>query len=191
MDTVKPTLLKVSVVLSKIMEVANWVLDAALIIGIILFAVSGTVPFVIEGNVGDVLSIYGYEVQVVGPDGMVFGAVYVLTMVCGVIVASLVAMVFRNIYLICRLAQGQTSHAKGATPFQPDNVRMVREIGIFAIAIPVVQLIFDIIIRLVAGADWSTSGIGVEGFVFGVAMLCLSQVFAYGMQLQRDADGLI
>ena len=45
--------------------------------------------------------------------------------------AALMAMVFRNVYLIFKTAEGKTWFSKGATPFQPDIVRMVREIGIF------------------------------------------------------------
>ena len=63
-----------------------------------------------------------------------------------VIILSLMAMVFRNLYLIIK-------RSETGTPFQPDNIRMLREIGIFAIAIPIVGLIMSIVCRLVLGVD--------------------------------------
>ena len=184
-------LIKASGVLAKVMEVFNWVLCVALVIGCALFALSGTLPTVSDALPGDALNVYGFEVAVVDGSGTILGAAVYTVLICGAVVASLVAMVFRNIYLIGRLTLGQSRHAKGAIPFQPDDVRMVREIGMFAISVPVVQLAFNIIARIAVGFDAEVSGFAFMGIVFGIAMLCLSQIFAYGMELQRDTDGLI
>lgn len=61
------------------------------------------------------------------------------------------AMVFRNVYLIFRTAKGKTWFAKGDTPFQKDIVRMVREIGIFYLAVPIVSLLMSVVAVLVLG----------------------------------------
>lgn len=184
-------LIKGTAVLAKIMEVIHWVLCVALLVGVVLFAVKDWVPTVSGIEPGATANIMGYSVQVVSDDGILIDAAVYNVLIGGIIVAALTAMVFRDIYLICRFTQGASVHAKGAVPFQPDNVRMVREIGIFSIAIPVVQLICSVVARLTVGADLEVVSFTYMGIVFGVAMLCLSQVFAYGMQLQRDADGLI
>ncbi len=102
---------------------------------------------------------------------------------------GLMAMIFRNIYLIVKTAEGETWFSTGATPFQPDNVRMVREIGIFLILIYVVGLIIE------AGAYIACQDI--EGsttmmpLVFGIIVICLSKMFEYGQKLQETEDGLI
>lgn len=46
-------------------------------------------------------------------------------------------------------------------------IRLVREIGYFCIAIPAVE------------------------FIFGFAVLCLSQFFSYGMKLEQEIEGLV
>lgn len=192
MDTsMNPILVKGTYVISKIMEVINWVLCAVLLVGAILVTAN---PFFLNGAVdgfSDTVTIYGFAVGLFNEEGVFLNGILQATLVIGAIISSLIAMVFRDIYLIGRLTLGQTVHAKGSTPFQPDNIRMIREIGIFAISVPVVQLLGSIILRLVFGSDVDISGFVYMGLVFGIAMLCLSQVFAYGTQLQRDTDGLI
>ena len=101
----------------------------------------------------------------------------------------IMAMIFSNIHLIVKTAEGDTWFSTGATPFQPDNVRMVREIGIFLIMIYVVGLIIE------AGAYIACQD--VEGsttmmpLAFGIIVICLSKMFEYGQKLQETEDGLI
>lgn len=185
------TLVKGTYVVSKIMEVVNWVLCAVLVVGAIFVSVNPLFLASVVDGFSDTVTIYGFAVGLFNEEGVFLNGILQATLVIGAIISSLIAMVFRDIYLIGRLTLGQTTHAKGSTPFQPDNIRMIREIGIFAISVPVVQLVGSIILRLVFGVDADISGFVYMGLVFGIAMLCLSQVFAYGTQLQRDADGLI
>ena len=65
---------------------------------------------------------------------------------------------------------------------------MLREIGIFSIAVPVVSLIMSIITRLESGAEVSSS---FEGLVLGVVVLCITQFFAHGVEIEKDIDGLV
>ena len=103
------------------------------------------------------------------------------------------AMICRNIYLIFKTANGETKFSQGKTPFQPDIVRMIREIGIFSIAIPIVEIIMSIVGSLVLGplgAEFDFS-VNLVSVFFGLVVLCLSQFFAYGVQLQKETDGLV
>lgn len=100
-------------------------------------------------------------------------------------------MVFRNIYLILRTSEGKTWFAKGETPFQDDVVRMVREIGIFSISVPVLQLLISTVARLLLGVNSVEISVQLSGLMTGLVALCLSQIFAYGMALQNDVDGLV
>lgn len=118
------------------------------------------------------------------------GRAYIIFFITVLIVSALMAMVFRNVHLSLKTAEGRTKFSRGETPFQPDIVRMVREIGIFLIAIPVVEFIMSIIGRIAIGpyAEISTS---FNGVMIGLIVLCLAQFFAYGAQLQEDSDGLV
>ena len=116
---------------------------------------------------------------------------FVLFFLTMVLTFALMAMCARNVHLIFKTSEGKTWFSKGETPFQPDNIRMVREIGIFLIAIPVVQLIMSIIARIALGPDMVESGLGMQSIFTGVVVLALSRYFAYGMQLQNDVDGLL
>lgn len=137
------------------------------------------------------MSTYGFELSAVQPDGALSTAAVSLFSGGTVIILSLMAMVFRNVSLIFRTAQGKTWFSQGGTPFQKNIVRMVREIGVFYLAVPVVGLLLSAAARLMLGPDACEIMVNVEGLVTGLLLLCLSQVFAYGMQLEQDVDGLV
>ena len=94
------------------------------------------------------------------------------------------AMIFRNLHLIIKKSEG-------TTPFQHDNVRMFREIGIFSIAVPVVGFVMSVIARIVIGVENAEIYNGFEGFVIGIVVLCITQFFAQGIELEKDVDGLL
>ena len=95
----------------------------------------------------------------------------------------LTAMIFRNVYLILKNSVD--------TPFKADNVRMIREIGIFSIAIPIIGLIISIITRIVLGHEMIEMSVDLDGFVMGILVLFLTQIFKRGIELQNDVDGLL
>ncbi len=105
------------------------------------------------------------------------------------IVVALMAMIFRNVYLILKTAKGKTWFAKGDTPFQQNIVRMFREIGIFFIAVSVMSIISEIVVCLVGGE--LTSGFNYLSCFIGLVFLCISQFFNYGTRLEKDLDGLV
>lgn len=188
MDT---TLIKGTYIIAKIMEVGNWILGIVLLAGAILVTANPEMLALAHDVFEGTVNVYGFEVGLFNCNGVFLNGMLQAVFIIGALVSGLMAMVFRDIYLIGRFTLGQTRYAKGTTPFQPDNVRMIREIGIFAIAVPLVQYLGSVILRIIFGADADISGFAYMGFVFGIAMLCLSQVFAYGVQLQQDTDGLI
>ena len=101
-----------------------------------------------------------------------------------VLILGLMAMIFRNLNLIVKKSEG-------ATPFQPDNLRMFREIGYFSIAVPVVGLVMSIIARLVIGVEVAEISSNFGGLVIGIVVLCISQFFAHGIEIEKDIDGLL
>lgn len=179
---------KVTSVVSKVFEVIHWVAAIAMIVVLAGSAasagwLSGIIETVASGQ-NATLSAYGFEVMVADGAGNINMTLVLLFSIGTFIILGFVAMVFRNIYLIIKKSQN-------ATPFQKDNVRMLREIGIFSIAVPVIGLIMSIVIRLVVNVDAVETSVNLGGFVIGIAVLCLTQFFAHGLKLEADVDGLL
>ncbi|MBQ9060402.1 MAG: DUF2975 domain-containing protein [Firmicutes bacterium] len=187
---------KAVIIISKILEVAHWI-GCGFMIVITIALAAGKDGIV--SNLSDIsmsaeeLEMYGFTVGSENGGPLPAGG-FILFGIAGIIILALMAMVFRNIYLIFKTALGQTKFSEGETPFQPAIIRMTREIGYFCIAIPVVQLILCIIAAIVSGAG---TGTGIEASVqfstlfFGLIILCLSRFFSYGLQLQKDTEGLV
>lgn len=175
---------KIVKIVAKILEIAHWVAAA-------LFLCAAIVPkwfegFIDEADVGNSigLSVYGFEISAPVSDGVIDAKAFVLFAIAAFLILCLMAMVCRNLYLILKKSEN-------STPFQKDNTRMVREIGIFSISIPVIGLIMSIIARLVIGHGAIQIATRIDGFITGIIMLCLSQAFAHGVSLEKDVDGLL
>ena len=101
-----------------------------------------------------------------------------------VLILAVMAMVFRNLHLIFR-------NSENATPFQLENIRRMKEIGVFSIAVPVVGFIMSVLIRLIIGVENAEIRIDLGGIFMGVIVFCLTQYFAHGAKLEQDVDGLL
>ena len=182
---------KAAVVLTKIIEVFHWVAVGLLSASLIVYFLNDNLlKYLMDVGNGE-FAVSGYSVNVLSESGDLIAGAFVPALTAGIIVCGLTAMIFRNIYLIFKTTNGKTKFSKGTTPFQPENVRMLREIGIFALLIPAVEFICDVITKIIVGVDFVESSISITGIVLGIAVLCLSQFFVYGMELQRDSDGLL
>lgn len=181
----RKTLYKVTRVVAKIGEIGHWIAAVAALVGLVLTLVLGA-GAVSAGlaEAGRELNVYGFEVTAVTAQGEPDMPALRLVLVAGAMLYALMAMVFRNVYLILK------STENGASPFLPDNVRMVREIGIFFLAQPVVGLLASWIGRLILGPEAEIS-VSLVGIVTGLVLLCLSQAFARGQALESDVDGLL
>lgn len=185
----KGILSKTAMVGSKVLEILHWVLAVSLIAVIILCAVypAGVGDFLqSEGEFADFahLTVGGFGVSVVNAQGNYDVIALMMFSIGAVLMTGLMAMIFRNIYLILR-------KSRCGTPFVKDNVRMIKEIGIFSIAMPVVGFIMSIITRMVCGVEVAEVSVDFGGLMMGLVMLCLTQCFAYGVMLQEDVDGLL
>ena len=180
---------------AKVLEVGHWLATAAAAVLLVLSlaAKDRLAAFLSDAGraFGPRACVYGFELAAANPEGILTPASVTLFSIGAVVIFSLMAMVFRNVCLIFRTSQGKTWFAKGDTPFQKDIVRMVREIGIFCISVPAVGLVMSVIARLALGTEALEMSVNLSGFITGILILCLSQVFAYGVQLQKDEDGLL
>ena len=126
---------KIGMIITKILEVFHWV-GAALMLGATICSVTAPdfvkyfVSFDAKECCGANLTVYGFEVNAPVVKGSVEMTSFFIFGIGAVIILTVMAMVFRNLYLIFK-------NSENATPFQKDNVRLVREIGIFAIAMDV------------------------------------------------------
>lgn len=181
-------------VLSKILEIVHWVAAAVMLVLFVVSFLSGEwlSSMIVQENSRDVsLSTYGFELVVIAPSGEPDLAAIRIFALGAMPVLGLMAMVFRNVYLILKTARGETKFSKEVTPFQPDVVRMIREIGIFYLAVFAVSLLFTCIAGLILGPESCESSMDLGHIMVGVLILCLSQIFEEGTRLREDVDGLV
>lgn len=184
-------LTKFTLCFSRVMEILCWIADALAAL-VVVFSVffrgwleeqmlfSTTIPDI---NIGDL--------SMAMANGRPSGATVTLSALAGVVLLGLSAMIFRNIYLILKTAQGETKFSKGSTPFQKDVTRMVREIGIFLISTSAVSLLWSIGLRFILGVESVELSVELDTALIGMMVICLSQFFDYGTKLQEDVDGLL
>lgn len=180
---------KITKVVAKILEVFNWVGTVLLLCATVCSLatpqwVNKFVGFDAKECCGANLNVYGFEVNAPYKNGTVDMKMFFIFGIGAVIIMALMAMIFRNIYLIVKKSEN-------STPFQKDNIRMLKEIGIFSIAMPIVGMIMSFIITLVFGVDKVEMSVNQLGIFMGIAVLCITQFFSHGMQLEEDVDGLL
>lgn len=176
-------LIKITTTLAKICEILLWIANGAMVISlfICLFAKDMIEATLMESLDDGTISVSGFETQLIDSTGSINRFALACALIAGIVAISLTAMIFRNITLIF----------KSESPFCKDNIRMVQEIGIFAISIPAVQVILSILVTLAIGHEYSEVAVDFKTVVFGFVILCLSQYFRYGATLEKDMDGLV
>lgn len=182
---------KAVIIISKIFEIGHFIgagLATAIFIGLMTGGKDLMTKLSSASGTESMLEGYGFSVQAANGAPLTIGgcAVFFFTLT---VVFIIMAMIFRNIYLVFKTSAGETKFSTGETPFQPANVRMVREIGIFAIAFPVFELIMSMAAKIFVPSLETSADISMV--VFGLVVLALSQFFAYGVELQEDTDGLV
>ena len=183
---------KITEVIAKVLQILYVIAAVATLVGGLIMIAIGLTDLDMEKFMGDsdsMINTWGMAIStaMVSSDDIVkvLGAALIVSS----ILYLLATMIFRNIYLIVRTARGGTWFSKGETPFQDDNIRMVREIGIFLIAMYIVQLVGTGIVHLVASHVESSTSMMV--LFLGIIMICLSKIFEYGKGLEETQEGLI
>ncbi len=180
---------KLGTVITKILEVFHWVAVGLMTAATVCSAVAPKwigyfVSFDAKKCCGAQLSVYGFEVSAPYENGKVDLTTFLLFGIGAVIILALMAMVFRNLYLIFKKSETET-------PFHKDNIRRFKEIGIFSIAIPVIGIIMSAVVRLVIGVDAAEISVNQGGIFMGIIVLCLTRFFIHGAKLENDVDGLL
>lgn len=186
---------KAALVVAKCLEIAHWigVIVMAALFVCSLIAKDQFYRLIDQGSLlyAPTLTTYGFDIQIVDAAGNISFAALTLFFIETAIVLSLMAMVFRNIRLTIKTLCGTNPHTRRTTPFQPDVVRMLREIGIFFLSVSGIALIFSTAAMLILGPEAAEISINLDSLIMGLFVLCLTQVFSYGMGLEADVDGLV
>lgn len=176
---------KAVTVLTKLAEIGHWIAAVGMVVGLVLTLIMGMEAVLFSPqDFGQSLATYGFEVEVVSAAGQLEMNALRLFCLGAAVILGLMAMVFRNIHLIMK-------RSENASPFQKDNVRMVREIGFFLLGVPAVGLAISGIVFAVVGPETAELSVRLDSFVMGLVVLCLSRFFARGMELEADVDGLL
>ncbi len=178
----------VTAILSRVIEIACWLVAACLIVSAIVLTI----------NRNDVMTAYesgmfsADSVKITGTQGDMTGW-FVEAIVNGkiafvffpyTIILVLTAFIFKGIYDVFK-------KSNTASPFSIENVNRIKKIGYLAIAIPVCKAVMQLIVLAAVGGTDVNLSISLSEFVFGLVALCLSQYFAYGAQLESDVEGLL
>ena len=120
---------------------------------------------------------------ITGPDKELTMGTYMLYTGAAVIELPLAALVFRRIWQIIKLSWA-------STPFQKPVVDKVKQIGWLFIAAPLVTVAVSLVNFVI---NWPELSITVDmtSIITGVIVLALSQIFAYGVKLEDDVEGLL
>ena len=182
-------IITVGKIVTKILEVFHWVGAVLMTAATVCSAAAPNwvkyfVGFDAKECCGANLEVYGFEVNAPVVNGNADMTSFMLFGIGATVILAVMAMVFRNLHLIFKKSEN-------GTPFQKDNIRMMKEIGIFTIAVPVIGLIMSIIVRLVTGIETAEISIDLGGIFMGIIVLCLTQYFVHGAELEKDVDGLL
>ena len=180
---------KLGTVITKILEVFHWVGAALMAAATVCSSVAPAwvkyfVGFDAKDCCGANLEVYGFEVNAPVVNGETDMVSFMLFGIGAVMILAVMAMVFRNLHLIFKKSEN-------TTPFHKDSIRKMREIGVFSIAVPVIGLIMSVIIRLVIGVEAVETSMDMSGIFMGLIVLCLTQFFIHGAELEEDVDGLL
>lgn len=175
-----------TLVVTKALEIIYW-FDAALLAVMAVFSLAAGERFramlaAAAARVSLDLDLYGLTLTAADAASLNVPAVRAICL-SSLVPMVLTALVFRGVYRIVK-------SSRGGTPFRPENVRRLRWIGIFSIAVPVVGLAGSAAVQLALGAGVKLN-VDLSGFATGILVFCLTLAFAHGAALEQDVEGLV
>ena len=172
-------------ILARILEIAHIVGACIMAVMLIccIFAPNAAEKMIV-GDPGGEDAVYGFHFTLTNASGAVDRGSMTVFAIAGILLFGLMALVFRNVYRIIKTSEN-------GSPFCPDVIRWLRQIGFFAIAVPVIGLVMSIVGRLVVGPEFAETSVDFGGILTGLLVLWLTQVFTRGAELEQDAEGLI
>ncbi len=128
---------------AKIFEIAVWIYLAITLATAIAFIINSP-DFLLTKVLQNkethfAYGFFGSSLSVSGEKLIFMRKAYGIIKLTHIASIAFIALISRNIFLIFKTTEGKTKFSKGATPFQPRNIKMIKEIGYFYIAAPLVQ----------------------------------------------------
>ncbi len=165
----------ITTTLSKIAEIIAWMISGFLAIFLIAFLAMKDKIIEVMQNSADI------DIFISSNDNNYLPAVAIVIL-SGIVLSSLIALMFRNVSFIFK-------NTNTESPFSLSNVKRIRQIGYFALSIPVVEFITNVILSIFT--QELNYSIELNEIIFGLIILCLAQYFAYGASLENDVNGLV
>lgn len=185
---------KVVSVISKFLEIACFVTALLyatfFVLNFALPSFTDKIVIFFASETGGELNVNGFDILAL-KDGVITRSAVVAFSLAGLFSMLCKTMIFRNLYLIIKTSAGKTWFSKGETPFQKDISRMVKEIGIFYIMIPVLETVISAIFRPIIGMETAEISVRMEGILTGLIIIVLSSIFVYGEKLENEVEGLV
>ncbi len=171
---------------SRIAEIVHWI-GTAFAAGLLICSLTarGWLIALYEKGILTIdgsASSYGLDFELLDTAGKMNVTAITMFAIGAVLILPLYAMIFRS---VSRIAQ------TSSVPFNTDNIRRIRRIGIFSILVPVVGLLISIVARIVIGNDLTEISVRMDGVIMGILVLFLTQIFTHGARLEEDVDGLL
>lgn len=179
---------KVAKVMTKILEVFHWVAFGLMGLATIISLIEPSwLKYIVDIDTTNVyadLSIYGFEISAKVTNGSIAMLTFFMFGLGATPIFVLMALIFRKLNLIIK-------NSENSTPFKLCNVKLLKEIGYFSIIIPLVGFVIGIITGLIVGPETVEVSNSMYGFFMGIIVLCLTQFFTHGVELEKDVDGLV
>ena len=119
-------------------------------------------------------------VHIVSREGAFRAGAFFVWMLAVACIPLLSAMICKNVGEIFNAEQ----------PFCRTNIDKVRDIGIYVLAFPALQVVLPVVMGLFYGETISVQ-LDPSTIFFGLVILALAQFFQYGASLEDDVDGLL
>ncbi len=174
---------KIARVITRILEIFHWVGAGILVAATMCSVVApDKIGYFIgidsKENGVTKMTVYDFEVNATCVDGNIDMTTFLLFGIGAAIILILMAIVYHNMYLIFKRSNENS-------PFQKENIKMFRCIGLFSIAVPVVGIVMSFIVRFVIGVDAAEVSVNQSGFYMGIVILCLTHYLAMSVKKQN------
>ncbi len=174
--------------ISKIVEICHYV-------GAALMAAAGVLSIVSPQNLKYVMdvkdlianpevSVYGFEAMLANATGQINYIAHALYALGGAAILLFMALIFKNLGSIIEKAEEKS-------PFCSENVKSLKRIGIYSIAIPLAGLLMSVVMRIAIGHEFAEISLNQSGIMMGLVVFVLTSYFAHGAELEQDVDGLL
>lgn len=179
---------KLGLIVSKFLEILHFIAAALMVVlGISSVVATDALQKILSAGAvenGPYFATYGFEVNVTNAMGNVDMTLFLIFCVGAAVILTLFALVFRNVNLILKGSEKET-------PFQKKNIHRLKQIGLMVLAVPVLGVVFQWLCFCVVGVDHVEISVDLGSLVLGILILCLTQFFAHGAELEEDVDGLL